>query len=444
METNNGKQPRLINKKFVLSFSFANYLLGAGGTDKVISEQQMLLVQEDISYVHIAPISTSVKVKDKKHLLFKNLYSVVADGEFYALMTQKQIISYLSVLDSQGRFLDSIFIHHLLNFDLEFLSTILNCYSAPIYFYLHDYYSICVQNSLLKNDKKYCGEDGINEEKCWDCKHFCVALKHHEKMAYFFFKHKKRLSIVSPSEKALDIWLKSYPNLKNQSIVIPHQNLVGEYDKNLRVLDKTDIVKIAFVGSQTIKKGWGVWFSLVDQLNKKKLNYKFYHFGKSTDTAEFINKVSVKVDIEHIDAMTVALRKYQIDCVLLWSIWPETYSYTYFESYASNAYIITNSYSGNMSDMVRKNENGIVLATEEQLMQLLSDSQDLKNRINEFRLRGKKGPLVLDINKSIVKLLSGKKFRFEYPYVRLINNVLSAHTANVMYAVKHRHKSWMK
>jgi hypothetical protein len=94
--------------------------------------------------------------------------------------------------------------------------------------------------------------------------------------------------------------------------------------------------------------------------------------------------------------------------------------------------------------MVQKFGNGIVLDTENQLMTLLSDSQDLKNRINQFRYRNKKGPQVLDINKDIIELLSGEKFKLIYPRGHLINNSLSARCANILYSVKHSGKNWMR
>lgn len=39
----------------------------------------------------------------------------------------------------------------------------------------------------------------------------------------------------------------------------------------------------------------------------------------------------------------------EIDCVILWSNCPETYSYVYFECFAANTFILANSLSGNIA-----------------------------------------------------------------------------------------------
>ena len=73
--------------------------------------------------------------------------------------------------------------------------------------------------------------------------------------------------------------------------------------------------------------------------------------------------------------MVDALRKEPVDCVLLWSVWPETYSYTHYESFASNIFVITNRQSGKIAKQVEERGNGIVLNDEKELFRQLPTSE---------------------------------------------------------------------
>ena len=86
--------------------------------------------------------------------------------------------------------------------------------------------------------------------------------------------------------------------------------------------------------------------------------------------------------------MVVELMKNSIDISFLWSIWPETYSYTYYESFAAGSFVITNNLSGNIADQVRNNKNGIVLEDYSELIDLLSNEDYLSYLVenNKYRI----------------------------------------------------------
>ena len=58
--------------------------------------------------------------------------------------------------------------------------------------------------------------------------------------------------------------------------------------------------------------------------------------------------------------MTKALRDNDIQVALLWAKWPETYSYTFYESLSANLYIITNRVSGNITNQVEERRCGMI------------------------------------------------------------------------------------
>jgi len=70
--------------------------------------------------------------------------------------------------------------------------------------------------------------------------------------------------------------------------------------------------------------------------------------------------------------MTEALQDNNIDVAFLWSICPETFSFTLYESLAAGCTVLTNRNSGNIQAYVREHpEAGIVLEHENALLSCL-------------------------------------------------------------------------
>lgn len=92
-----------------------------------------------------------------------------------------------------------------------------------------------------------------------------------------------------------------------------------------------------------------------------------------------------------------------IQVVLLWAKWPETYSYTFFESLSANLYIITNRVSGNITNQVEERRCGIILEDVNELYQLFGDKEELREKINDFRIKYDGGPYYLKENDEIVE-----------------------------------------
>ena len=67
----------------------------------------------------------------------------------------------------------------------------------------------------------------------------------------------------------------------------------------------------------------------------------------------------------------------KIDIAFLWSICPETFSFTLYESLAAGCYVITNPASGNIQDVIKKDTQlGMVYPTETEMLAAF-DSADL-------------------------------------------------------------------
>lgn len=389
-------------KKFILSVSYNNYNI-SGGTNKVILAHKKVFEDVNISHVHVFPII--INIPNTKHKIFR-YWGITIDGlTINEVFSYKDILLILHNIINRSNLLE-IHIHHLMSINIKQLHYILKTFNVPIKFYLHDYFTMCLQYNLLKNDMKYCGLGALSKEKCSDCKHYKSSLKYIPIVKDFFEYYRDKVTFISPSEVTRKIWISAYPEFENQVKVIYHQELIGHYYENLNEISDLHTIKVAFVGAQSSHKGWEKWKEAVNKAYMNKCNSSFYYFGQAASNIHYVKNIQVVFSNDNLNAMVVALRKEAIDVVVLWSICPETYSYTYYESTAANTFIITNEDSGNIAFMVYKNKNGIVLRDEKELEELLCDKNKLHSIVNKFKSDKNYGPSELLDSREIISLLS--------------------------------------
>ena len=113
--------------------------------------------------------------------------------------------------------------------------------------------------------------------------------------------------------------------------------------------------------------------------------------------------------------MLKALRENKIQVAILWSICPETFSFTYYECFAAGVFVITNQNSGNIEAMVRENKNGIILRDEMELLYFLSNPEMLKEKIMDWVERDYNCPEILRENDVLFenRFLDQEKFKIK-------------------------------
>ena len=377
--------------KYILSIGMNDYKRRLGGTNKVILEHFQLFREHGYGYIYICP----VRNKNGK------LWEIIVNNYLYRIRKTEHLLFFLYNLELKGNSILEIHIHHLLNVSLVEIGKILSYVNGNIKYYIHDYFSICPSIKLLKNDKKFCGAEGMSERKCKECKYYLAGVEQNILLRKIFAKYEDRITFIAPSDIAKEVWLKAYPAYREKTIVIYHQKLWGAYPKNRELVK--DEMKVAFLGEQSYAKGWNAWKEITSVLSEKQ--YQFFYFGKDKDENE--NTINVNVNFQkNLNAMIYALRKKKIDCVILWSKCEETYSYTYYESLAANVYVITSQKSGNIAKQVAVKKNGIVLKDEDELIALLENFNLLKKYVNSYKLNGSLGPAKLIINSDILKYIN--------------------------------------
>ena len=385
-------------KDYVLSISFANYLKGISGMAKVLMEHQKMYNNRSVGYVNLFVV--------KKYLFQEKMtafcyYGLVINGEYKGIYSIEQIINFIKSWDDQGKNLIDIHLHHLLYVKLKQIDKLL-CHidAVPIKLYLHDYYTVCWNYTLLKNGESYCGPQKMCPNKCNDCRFYHRSKPRVDQIQELLAKYKKRILVVSPSEATKNIWLESYPEFREQTTVIKHQKEIGKYRENLKPLSSCKKISIAFLGMPAEHKGWKQWEMMVENY---KEDYRFVVFNSSDEEYQNMEKVKIQYSPGNLSAMTKALRDNDIQVALLWAKWPETYSYTFYESLSANLYIITNRVSGNITNQVEERRCGIILEDVNELYQLFGDKEELRERINDFRIKYDGGPYYLKENDEIVE-----------------------------------------
>ncbi len=387
-------------KDYVIAVSFVDYLADKSGVAKVLMAHQQMYNANGISYVDLFSVKKNV-CHDRIMLFCK--FGLIIDGEFKGIFQMSQIIHMLYRWEKDGHRLLDIHLHHLLYTNINVVKELLKaCPDTPIKIYLHDYYNACTGYTLMKNKESYCGGRGFADETCADCQFKAVNKRVQPLIHQIYKENIKRITFVSPSQATKEIFLNFHSEYADNAIVIPHQKYTKHYKNNLDLLSEDETIKVAFLGMPMKHKGWDVWKELVNQFSS--CGYEFTVFNSSDDDYEGMKKVKIGFSKENLNAMTDALRKYKVHVVLLWAIWPETYSYTCFEAFSANAFIITNKISGNIADVVKKNGNGIVLTSEEELRHLFADKKELCRMINDFRAKSVGGPDGLEENDEIVRL----------------------------------------
>lgn len=391
-----------MKKKFVVSVSSGVYTRGLGGTNKVICAHQEMFNKHSISYLYLCPVLNGITKRLKINT--DNYWNVIIDGNYIGVASTTDLIIQLKNQCNNGFEMLGLFIHHLRGVSTDALTTLIDRINVSIYYYIHDYYAICKSYNLIDSSKKYCG--GFHEkDSCSNCSYREEAELVRSKVRTFLNRFRDRTIYIAPSNAARDIWTKHFPNLERQTIVIYHQCFCGTFKRNNAQIKEVQKIKVAFVGAALPVKGWHDFCSLVSSINKDALGeYEFYHMGVGGEEQDEVKQVDVTFH-SGLNAMVSALRENSIDCAILWSVWPETYSYTYYECFAANCFILTSKDSGNMCDQVVERKNGLVFSDINEMIQFFNDPKKVKQTINHFYKENIYGPSTLEENEEIVDLI---------------------------------------
>lgn len=373
-----------IHKRYVLGLAFANYLTEKSGMPKAVMADQQTINSVGVSYVYLFSIKKTLGRDDR--MLFCE-FGLIVDGTYLGIFSLPQILGAMKEWVRDGEELLEVHLHHLLYVDLRKVEELLAATDGVrIRVYLHDYYLCCTNYNLQKNGG-FCGAGRLGDAPCMGCPYYRESERVEERLWSLVGRFCARISFIAPSEDVKRRFISFHPDCTGAIEVVPHQRPVGRYIGNREQLRLNDPIRIAYLGMPKHMKGWDTWMRVHQALDGN--GYEFYVFNSSNEEYEGMRHIYVAFDSEHPNAMVDTLRRNKVSLALLYTTCPETYSYTCMEAWAANAYILTNTLSGNVCDFVKSMGCGTAFIDECELLAFLEDKSQVVRAVNGYRQRSR-------------------------------------------------------
>lgn len=351
----------------VLIISHSNYRIHSSGIEKFITDAEKQLKKENISVIHLFPTI------DFNTKFFCEYIGVNVNGAFAGVFSMSKIYKLYNYIQYRYKIqIEGILLQQLRGWNLDILTSFFNRVKLPIRFFIHDYETLCPFILSTDNINSQCriNIEEPNVQHCKDCVFFSKAVNYSSSFHKFINSINANIEyIYFPSFTALDIWAKYFPNFKNRCVVRPHLVPTSNATKTI---NGNNIIRIAYLGSTAAHKGWKEWVTLVKELSQNK-SFEFYYFGKQYINSKKIHSVHVDFQDPTSLSMSDQLLRYNIDFAFIWSNWPETYCYTYYEALNAKCIILTNTVSGNVSYHVNKYCTGNIFLSVQECINFLSN-----------------------------------------------------------------------
>jgi hypothetical protein len=366
----------LPTERWIISLSHDDYRVSVGGVQHCINLEQLAAHRKGWRYLHIFPLDSRPLLVEEAE--WRNLrFGVNVDGKYAGVTRGEQLLTIALDAHQIGADVDLV-IHSLLGHSIEMIVALFQaCDPKSSLFWLHDYFSVCPSYALLRNDVTFCGAPMSGTLACRVCAFGSERKKHEVQIAKLF--EALPIKVVAPSEVALEIWRNSSKLPAKQQLVLKHCKVQLGAETTTEQLNGP--IRIAFLGHPAHHKGWNTFVRLVDEF-KHDDRYQFVHLGSSRMITSGCEFEDVSVLRDGPSAMKSALERHQIDVALLWSIWPETFSFVAHEALAAGCSIFTHCDSGNIAKLAQQDAKHVVFESEIYLAEMMRERfETLVNRL---------------------------------------------------------------
>lgn len=390
--------------KYIFVVTGMSYIIDSSGTSKTVQAHESIFKAQGVGFVAIFPISRSGGEGSNWHVKTTGCYAFVVDGQFVSVMTAIEVLNCLLTFQEQGKACIGVLIHHIFRNDIAELQWMLaKIRKVPVWYYLHDFYTCCINPYMLKNDTESCVDGRVG---CEDCVYHEKRKNHLAGINDFLGSFGDRIAFAAPSEFVRNRWITYHPEYADRVTVIPHQKNLGQYMDNREITPDDEPMRFGFVGKQIHIKGWDIFMKTVEKLRAANCHYEYYYFGSDREQLPGVINIPVDISMTGKDSMIQAIREKRIHAVFLTCVVGETYSYTMYESHAANSYILTMSNSGNIASTVKAEKWGAVFDTEEGLSNALLDEKEFRKTVNAWRTETEPGAAEYEDNEEILRLFS--------------------------------------
>jgi hypothetical protein len=325
----------------VITISRTNYTREVGGTCRYLTQQTQTFQEHEIACYHC--FWRNVRLQKQCY----RIYFILKDGQPDRYQSESALIA--SGLIATAR---TILIHNLIGLDYSGLYAILQHDRQTLFYYLHDYGMVCSNITLLKNHQHYCGVFELGKDVCRDCRY--QSEQHQVELVHRQLLQQFTVVFIAPAPLIAQ-QISQYYHKNDQPVtieIIPHLR----YRQRV-IAASRPATRIAFLGWPSAHKGWSEFAWLARQ---QIVGYDFYHLGCGETVDCNIQYQYVNFIEQGVHAMRYALQHHRIDMVFLWSRWPETYCFTYYESLEAGCFVITHRDSGNIAASIQQQGGGMI------------------------------------------------------------------------------------
>lgn len=352
---------------FVISVSHDDYTVLPGGVQVCIQREQKHAADRGQRYLHICPYYALPRLAN-----FEDdpdtIVTLTIDGQSLGACRMSTVIEWVS----REKQILSVVVHHLLgHLPEQIVSLVQATGSRRCIFWLHDYFSICSNFLLQRNDLVFCGAPPVASNACMICVYGQERAVQSARIRSFF--ETLEVHVASPSKVAADLWLKSVGLPHAALSILPHMDF-EPVARNEPTVPAEGPVIIAFLGTQADHKGWPLFVRLMQEFADDS-RFGFVVLSSKRPKTGEARWRSVHVTGATPDAMSDAVVAESVDLVLHWPSWPETFSFTTLEAIIGGAAVITHAGSGNVARVVEETGYGAILEDEDHLRSFLRNGQ---------------------------------------------------------------------
>jgi hypothetical protein len=350
----------------LISLSHDQYTKSVGGVQSAIAIEQAILSEAGWTYIHLCPASPLPFLADgaAEDATFLVL---TLGGRRRGVVRLSDFLAAVSTIAQEKNKALRLVVHHLMGFSVETVLRLSNiCKAGTPMVWVHDFFSLCTNPFLLRNDIAFCNAPTVDSSACLVC---CEGLSRGPHLAAIERLFNELHPIVlAPSETALNFWKTKGEFPYASAFVLP---LAKVHLGVEAARSGSGPLRVAHLGAAAPHKGWSTFKKIVER-HAEDDRYKFFRLGFGSAPLKGLTEVLVEVGPKNVDAMIDAIREYEIDVVINWSSCFETFSFITIEALAAGAFIIARRDAGNVWPAVLQADRarGMSVATEVELRAL--------------------------------------------------------------------------
>lgn len=333
-------------RALVVSVSHDDYDRNLGGVQNVLREERAALERMGCIYLHLSP-AAPLPLLAEHTAPAEFRFRIRLGSDYLGVATAADLLASLAMMRmNETRIL--LIVHHMLGHAPEVLQALAAVTTDRTIVWIHDYFTLCSNYNLLRNDVRFCGAPPVAAGACGVCVYGAERAEHVGRIRKFF--EMVQPVVLAPSETALDFWRRRGDFSYSEAHVQPLARLVLDPGGYYLPSAQPAPLRVAHLGMRGLQKGWPVFEKLAQQFRKNPA-YAFYQLGAPGGPAlpGGIRHVDVRVNRDRPDAMIEAIAEHRIDVVVSWSLWPETFCYAVHEALAGGAFVLARAGAGNVA-----------------------------------------------------------------------------------------------